>query len=592
MPGHLSSSENNTPEYFNTFTAIPSANQFRKERSIPKPRFYGTINAIIDSEQSGDYAELDDTGRYKVLLPFDRADRAGGKASYWIRMAQPYGGAQEGMFFPLRKGTEVLLTFIYGDPDQPVISGVVPNPNNPSMVTADSQANSRIKTASGNLIELNDSEGKSRIKLSTPKSNSYMHLGAPNHDGDGWVLSTDGIERRFIKGGQQITVMSEVGTPTVNNQGTPDDTSDDTSKPYVTKGSGKHGVKISEDPTALFPLHTFSGGKQSTTKLTKEQEITGEYIIHRRDGDQYTWPNGADYMFGRNNNCYNLGPAYTENWVKDGYNINSQNNKWTFSGSSPTLDSRPDMVFDANDFIGRTPITGRPKKIWKKSKKKTTPDALVEFSFGDAINYQEGDAHDLVKGNTCDYQDGNQVTYLNGNSYTENHGQTHSVFFENVTDNYMSGAEETFVGGKVSEFLGVLTEHHQIGYFGTFTGFKKEITKGKVWESVYGTNTSFFKGKSFETINGQKSENILGQEVVSVDQQIENIKSKTEKIETMTKNLGAVTENIKTMVKVANNNTEMYKNHLNDVKSALYNNNISLTKGKLYTIKVPLVQMG
>ncbi len=50
-------------------------------------------------------------------------------------MMQPYGGKREGMHFPLRKGTEVLLAFIDGDPDRPVIAGAVPNPETPSVVT-------------------------------------------------------------------------------------------------------------------------------------------------------------------------------------------------------------------------------------------------------------------------------------------------------------------------------------------------------------------------------------------------------------------------------------------------------------------------
>ena len=122
--------------YRNSFVSIPSGVQLRAERKTEKARFYGTMNAKIDAAESGKYAELDDQGRYKVILPFDLSGRKDGKASAYLRMAQPYAGTDHGMHFPLHKGTEVLLTFIDGDPDRPIIAAAVPNPEFPSQVTS------------------------------------------------------------------------------------------------------------------------------------------------------------------------------------------------------------------------------------------------------------------------------------------------------------------------------------------------------------------------------------------------------------------------------------------------------------------------
>ena len=58
------------------------------------------------------------------------------KHSSWLRMAQPYAGENHGMHFPLHKGTEVLLTFIDGDPDRPIVQGAVPNAETSSPVTS------------------------------------------------------------------------------------------------------------------------------------------------------------------------------------------------------------------------------------------------------------------------------------------------------------------------------------------------------------------------------------------------------------------------------------------------------------------------
>ncbi len=132
--------------YSNTFTAIYSDEQFRPEHVSEKPKISGTINAKIDAASSGEYAELDEHGRYKVILPFDRSGRFGGKASAFFRMMQPSSGQNQGMHFPLHKGTEVLLTFIDGNPDRPVIAGAIPNPETRSPVNAATQTKSIIRT--------------------------------------------------------------------------------------------------------------------------------------------------------------------------------------------------------------------------------------------------------------------------------------------------------------------------------------------------------------------------------------------------------------------------------------------------------------
>ncbi|MCX8021885.1 MAG: type VI secretion system tip protein VgrG, partial [Syntrophorhabdaceae bacterium] len=147
------------PFYRNPFHAISSDIQYRPERLTPKPRISGTISAKIDAAGSGQYAELDEHGRYKIILPFDISGRRNGKASTWIRMATPYIGSDHGMHFPLHKDTEVLLTFIDGDPDQPVIAASVPNPENPSPVSSVNSTKSIITTASGNKIHIEDQAG-------------------------------------------------------------------------------------------------------------------------------------------------------------------------------------------------------------------------------------------------------------------------------------------------------------------------------------------------------------------------------------------------------------------------------------------------
>lgn len=172
--------------YRNSFECIPGDTQFRPERITPKPRISGTLSARIDAAGSGQYAELDAHGRYKVIMPFDLSGRKGGKASAWVRMMQPYAGEGMGFHAPLHKGTEVLLSFIEADPDRPVIAGAVPNPETPSPVNDANQTQVRLVSGSGNVMHMEDQEGSERILMHSPKQNTFVRLGAPNDPDVHW----------------------------------------------------------------------------------------------------------------------------------------------------------------------------------------------------------------------------------------------------------------------------------------------------------------------------------------------------------------------------------------------------------------------
>ena len=163
--------------YANRFTAIPSDVQFRPERTTPKSRFHGTMNATVDAAGDGQQAEIDDQGRYKVILPFDQSGNKDGKASRWVRMAQPYAGSEYGMHFPLHKGAEVLLTFADGDPDRPIISGSVPNPETTSPVTSANQTRSVVRDNFGNEMIFDATPGDEHIRLYSPHHDSGLELG-------------------------------------------------------------------------------------------------------------------------------------------------------------------------------------------------------------------------------------------------------------------------------------------------------------------------------------------------------------------------------------------------------------------------------
>lgn len=202
--------------YRNSFKAIPKDQQFRAPRETPRPRIYGTMHAVIDGSGSDEYAEIDEQGRYKVRLPFDTAGRKGGKASRFLRMAQPYAGPNYGSHFPLHKGTEVLLTHIDGDPDRPIIAAAIPNPATESPVRSGNHSQSVIRTAADNQVIMEDAGGAQRILISTPTASTSLNLGAPNGGVSGVTLSTADHELKTIGQNSSTTIglneASQIGS--------------------------------------------------------------------------------------------------------------------------------------------------------------------------------------------------------------------------------------------------------------------------------------------------------------------------------------------------------------------------------------------
>jgi type VI secretion system secreted protein VgrG len=241
------------------------------------------LNAVVDAGGDGKYAEIDDQGRYKVKLPFDCSDKKDGKASRWIRMAQPYAGANMGMHFPLHKGTEVLLTFIDGDPDRPIISSAVPNPATGSPVRGANQTQSAIHTGGGIRMVFEDNDGSQRLHMSTPTQTTFFQIGAKT-DGAGGSTGEGGASSGACKAGEGDGV----------SMGTLADINFESGKDYIqlTKGdikieTLKNEYKItkgnkaeethgnSREWTKGDSVEETIGNSKETTTGNKEEMITG-----------------------------------------------------------------------------------------------------------------------------------------------------------------------------------------------------------------------------------------------------------------------------------------------------------------------------
>ncbi|MCI0694179.1 type VI secretion system tip protein VgrG [candidate division KSB1 bacterium] len=150
--------------YRNDFTCIPADVQYREPRLTPEPRIPGIMTAKVETA-GGDYAYIDEEGKYRVKMPFDLSDKSNGSASRAIRMAQPYSGSNYGIHFPNRANTEMVWACIDGNVDRPLGLSTVPNPSNKAPSVAGNKAQCVIRTAGQNELRFDDTIGSEDIYL-------------------------------------------------------------------------------------------------------------------------------------------------------------------------------------------------------------------------------------------------------------------------------------------------------------------------------------------------------------------------------------------------------------------------------------------
>jgi type VI secretion system secreted protein VgrG len=153
-----------------SISAIPGTTPFRPARVTPRPSIAGYLTATVVGK-SGDELTTDDDGRVKVHFHWDRKGPTDEKGSCWVRVAQAWAGSGWGTLHVPRIGQEVLVTFLDGDPDRPLITGSVYNGvNKPpwAPVTGHISGTKSESTPGGggyNEISLDDSKGKELIKI-------------------------------------------------------------------------------------------------------------------------------------------------------------------------------------------------------------------------------------------------------------------------------------------------------------------------------------------------------------------------------------------------------------------------------------------
>ncbi len=162
--------------YSNTFSCIPLTVPFRPPRHTPKPVIQGPQTAIVVGKE-GEEIWIDKYGRVKVLFHWDREAEGDEMSSCWVRVSQSWAGKQWGAMYLPRIGQEVIVEFLEGDPDRPIITGRVYNAENmPPYELPAEQTKSTMKSNTSlggkgfNEFRFEDKKGEEQIFIHAQKN--------------------------------------------------------------------------------------------------------------------------------------------------------------------------------------------------------------------------------------------------------------------------------------------------------------------------------------------------------------------------------------------------------------------------------------
>ena len=168
--------------YRNSFAAFPAGTIFRPPIKTPRPAIAGTQTATVVGK-SGEEIWTDAYGRVVVQFHWDQLGQSDEKSSCWVRVAQGWAGNLWGSIFIPRIGQEVVVSFLEGNPDRPLITGCVYNAQQQVPYTLpDEQTKSTIKTNSStggsgfNEIRLEDKAGSEELFMQAQKDMTVMVL--------------------------------------------------------------------------------------------------------------------------------------------------------------------------------------------------------------------------------------------------------------------------------------------------------------------------------------------------------------------------------------------------------------------------------
>jgi type VI secretion system secreted protein VgrG len=254
-------------EYTNQFVAFPASVSFRPPRVTPSPRVGGSQTAIVVGPSSKEIY-TDQYGRVKVQFHWDQLGKKDENSSCWIRVAQNWAGVSWGAFTLPRIGQEVVVTFLDGDPDRPLITGCVYNGDNPVPCTLpDEQTRTVLKSNSSA-----GGGGFNELRFEDKKDSEEIYVHAQKD------MTVDVLHNQTVTVTQDRAVTISKGNDTLT-------ISEGDRTVAVSKGKETHTVQDTRSVTV-------TGNETHSNKADFTQTVSGNFTL-TVDGDITIKASGA-----------------------------------------------------------------------------------------------------------------------------------------------------------------------------------------------------------------------------------------------------------------------------------------------------------
>ncbi len=260
------------------FEAIKGTTHFRLDRITPRPMIRGPQTAVVVGA-SGDEIYTDQYGRIKVQFPWDRVGAQNNQdSSCWIRVAQIWAGAGWGGIFIPRVGQEVVVEFLEGNPDRPIVTGCVYNATETVPYTLpDNKTRSTIKTNSSaddgsnptgfNELRFEDKAGSEEVFFQAQKDYNKVVL---NNETE---TITQNTTTTVQQGNRSITVSQGNNSLTVS-QGTNSVTIQSDNSLTVNQGNNSVTVSTGNDSLTVSKGNHSITVSAGTSTINANQSIT------------------------------------------------------------------------------------------------------------------------------------------------------------------------------------------------------------------------------------------------------------------------------------------------------------------------------
>jgi type VI secretion system secreted protein VgrG len=267
-------------DYSNSFEALPADVPFRPLRTTRKPVIPSTQTALVVG-QAGEEIWVDKYGRVKVQFHWDQKGKSNEESSCWIRVAHGWAGKGWGQIFIPRIGQEVVVSFLEGDPDRPLITGSVYNAEQTvPYALSDNGTKSTIKSNSSK-----GGSGFNEFRFEDKKDSEEVYFHAQKDHNlvieNNRTKEVKNDETNTIKNNRTTTIQEKNDTLTVAKGNRSVTVSEGNESLTVEKGTRTIAVNTGDETHTVKGKRTLSvtGDESHTNDAKFTHTVTGDYAL-------------------------------------------------------------------------------------------------------------------------------------------------------------------------------------------------------------------------------------------------------------------------------------------------------------------------